>query len=31
VFSVGDSVTDNRLQERLEDATGLFVDHWGRG
>jgi hypothetical protein len=27
VFSVGDSVTDDRLQEGLEDATGLLVDH----
>lgn len=29
VLSVGDSVTDNGLQEGLEDTTGLLVDHSG--
>jgi hypothetical protein len=28
VLSVGDSVTDDTLEEGLEDTTGLFVDHW---
>ena len=28
VFGVGDSVTDDRLEEGLEDATSLFVDHY---
>ena len=27
VLGVGNSVTDNALEEGLEDATGLFVDH----
>lgn len=27
VLSVGDGIADDALQERLEDATGLFVDH----
>jgi len=27
VFGVGDSITDDRLEEGLEDTTGLFVDH----
>jgi hypothetical protein len=27
VLGVGDGVTDDRLQEGLEDATGLLVDH----
>jgi hypothetical protein len=27
VFSVGDGVTDNTLEESLEDTTGLFIDH----
>jgi hypothetical protein len=27
VLSVGDGVTDNALEEGLEDTTGLFVDH----
>ena len=27
MFSVGDGVTDDGLEERLEDTTGLFVDH----
>jgi len=27
VFGVGDGVTDDRLQEGLEDAPGLLVDH----
>ena len=26
VFSVGDSITDDRFQERLKDTTGLLVD-----
>lgn len=30
VLSVGDGVTDNTLEEGLEDTTGLFVDHCGR-
>ena len=27
LFSVGDSVTDDRLKEGLEDTAGLFIDH----
>jgi hypothetical protein len=27
VFGVGDGITDDGLEERLEDTTGLFVDH----
>jgi hypothetical protein len=27
VLGVGDGVTDNALEEGLEDTTGLFVDH----
>jgi hypothetical protein len=27
VFGVGDGITDDRLEERLEDTAGLFVDH----
>lgn len=27
VLGVGDSVTDDTLEEGLEDTTGLFVDH----
>ena len=27
VLSVGDGVTDDRLEESLEDTAGLFVDH----
>jgi hypothetical protein len=27
VFGVGDGITDDRLEEGLEDTTGLFVDH----
>jgi len=27
VLSVGDSVTDDGLEERLENTTGFFVDH----
>ena len=27
VLGVGDSVTDDGLEEGLEDTTGLFVDH----
>ena len=26
VFGVGDGITDNVLEEHLQDATGLFVD-----
>ena len=26
VFSVGDCITDNSLEEGLEDCSGLFVD-----
>jgi hypothetical protein len=29
VLSVGDSVTDDTLEEGLEDTTGLLVDHGG--
>ena len=29
VLSVGDGVTDDTLEEGLEDAAGLFVDHGG--
>jgi hypothetical protein len=29
VLGVGNSVTDNTLEEGLEDTTGLFVDHCG--
>ena len=28
VLGIGDSVTDDGLKEGLEDATGLFVDHY---
>lgn len=28
VLSVGDGVTDDTLEEVLQDTTGLFVDHW---
>jgi len=28
VLSVGDGVTDDTLEEGLEDAAGLLVDHW---
>lgn len=28
VLSVGDCVTDDALEEGLEDTAGLFVDHW---
>lgn len=27
MLSVGDSITDDALEEGLEDTTGLFVDH----
>jgi hypothetical protein len=27
VLSVGDRVTDDTLEEGLEDTTGFFVDH----
>jgi hypothetical protein len=29
VFSVGDRVLDDTLQEDLEDTSGLFVDQTG--
>jgi hypothetical protein len=29
VLGVGDGVTDNGLEEGLEDTAGLFVDHGG--
>ena len=29
VLSVGDGVADDTLEERLEDTTGLLVDHGG--
>lgn len=29
VLSVGDGITDDTLEEGLEDTTGLFVDHSG--
>jgi hypothetical protein len=28
VLGVGDGVTDDTLEEGLEDAAGLLVDHW---
>jgi len=28
MFSVGDSVSDDGLEEGLKDATSFFVDHW---
>jgi hypothetical protein len=28
VLSIGDSITDDTLEEGLKDTTGLFVDHW---
>ena len=28
VLGVGDGITDDTLEEGLEDTTGLFVDHW---
>jgi hypothetical protein len=28
VLSVGDSVTDDTLEEGLENTAGLLVDHW---
>ncbi len=27
MLGVGDGITDDALEERLEDTTGLFVDH----
>jgi len=27
VFSIGDCITDDALEEGLEDTTGFFVDH----
>jgi hypothetical protein len=29
VLSIGDGITDDALEEGLEDTTGLFVDHCG--
>lgn len=29
VLSVGDGITDNTLEEGLENTTGLLVDHGG--
>ena len=29
MLGVGDGVADDALEERLEDAAGLFVDHYG--
>ncbi len=29
VLGVGDGITDNGLEEGLEDTAGLFVDHGG--
>ena len=29
VLSVCDGITDDALEESLEDTTGLFIDHWG--
>ncbi len=28
VFGVSDSITDDTLEEGLENTTGLLVDHW---
>lgn len=28
VLSVCDGISDNTLQERLENTAGLLVDHW---
>ena len=28
VLSVGDSITDNTLEESLQDTTSLFVNHF---
>jgi hypothetical protein len=28
VLGVGDGVTDDTLEEGLEDTAGLLVDHW---
>ncbi len=28
VLCVGDGVTDDTLEEGLEDTAGLLVDHW---
>ena len=30
VLSVGDGVTDDTLEEGLQDTTGLLVDHCGK-
>lgn len=29
MFGVGDGITDDRLEEGLEDTTSLLVDHGG--
>ena len=31
VLGVGDGVTDDTLEEGLQDTTGLLVDHCARG
>jgi hypothetical protein len=31
VLCVRDGITDNTLEEGLEDTAGLFVDHWVLG
>lgn len=28
VLGVGDGITDDALEEGLQDTAGLFVDHW---
>jgi hypothetical protein len=28
VFCVGNGITDDTLEEGLEDTSGFFVDHW---
>lgn len=30
VFCVGDGITDDTLEEGLQDTACLFVDHWRR-
>jgi hypothetical protein len=30
VLGVGDGITDDALEEGLQDATRLLVDHWRR-
>ena len=31
VLGVGDGISDDSLEEGLEDSTGLLVDHWKIG